>query len=63
MVKKASWWLDPNGGYILSVNTCLCLTVDVGDFDLSVVGFPIFVSGSNYAASIFLLRLICSICL
>ena len=33
MVNKVYLCLDTDGGYILSVKTCLCSTFDFGDFD------------------------------
>ena len=33
VVNKVSWWLDPNGGYILSMKTCLCLNFYFGVVD------------------------------
>ena len=59
MIKKVSWCLHPDEGYILSVKTCLRFIFDVSAVDEWSVIFLIVVSGSNFAASILMLTLIC----
>ena len=33
LVKNVSWFLEPDGGYILYVKTSLCFNFDCGDVD------------------------------
>ena len=56
--KKVSCVLDSNGGYNLSGETCLCLTLNFGAVDGLIVGCSVVVSSSNFSDLGFLLTLI-----